>query len=123
MKADILCFKDRIRSCLFLFFIVLEGIDRNLAQQHARRQIDQCHAAHGDIRHGPGSVHRYDGPEKDDQNTQTFKSDPELPGGLFFTVQVDQGIIDVIQVADQGREREQEHGDGNEDRPDHAKHG
>ena len=50
-------FKYRILASLLLTFVVIEGLLYGTAQHEERKDVNDCHATHGDVSKRPGNIH------------------------------------------------------------------
>ena len=96
------------------------GFD-GFAEDDAGREVDQGHAAHGDVGKGPGGVHRCDGADEDDCYADNVEPGHEFLAGHFFAVEVGEAVVNVEEIADECREREERERYRDEDGPEAAK--
>lgn len=87
-----------------------------MAEDYAGRQVDDGHAAHGDIGDRPYSLHLHQRADKDDNDTSGIKDFHEELTRHILIIQERKSVVAIIKVTEQSCEREEDHGHCDEDR-------
>ena len=107
IEPDVLAQENRLQARFLLALVVFEGEDDGFAEDDAGREVDQGHAAHGDVGEGPGGVHGGDGADENDYYADEMEAGHEFLAGHFLAVEVGEAVVNIEEVADEGREREE----------------
>ncbi len=120
-KLDVPCVEFRFLALLALLLVMLQRAECVFAQEEDHRNVDERHAAHGDIGDVPEQIGTQTGTDEDHQRSDEPVDEHE---GLarHMSQQVCKALVHVEQIAQQCGKREQDHGNGDEDRTEITQH-
>jgi len=117
LRAEIRCF-----AVSDFFFVVSEGLKRVFPQNHDRRDVDQGHGSHRDVREAPQKVRAESRTQENDKRREETDS-PREAFSRFTAEKEENALIDVVEISQQRREGEQDHRRRDENRAERAEDG
>ena len=122
-KLKSLSSEYRILVFLKLIFVILKACNCDVTEAEASRDVDEAHERHQNVGDIPSHAHAEACAEEDNCCSNNTECLHKTLGRHLAAVYVCETVINVVEVADEGGECEERHGNGYEDGTEAAEYG